>query len=244
MFAATAIAILLILIDLSSGGGVRSQVRAGVALVWNAGVSVNASIFSNGYFSSRRSLSSENEALREQLAQYSQRAAAYDVLVRENESLRALAQIAGQESGITAPIISPLSGTPFSTFQIGAGADEVAVGDMVLTDGGFVVGIVSDVAAQSALVTELFAANHSVDVHIAETRLVAEGYGGGNARATTPRGVAIVAGDSVTAPSLGARAVGVVGSVKSDPASAEQTVYIRLPANLSSLRFVYVVRAN
>jgi rod shape-determining protein MreC len=213
-------------------------------MVWRAGAAVTGVVYDSGYFSSRRSLASENASLRQQLAQYEERAAGFGALAAENAELRSIVHLAEKEQGITAPILSSMRASLYGTFLIGAGGADVAKGDLVVSDGGFVVGSVADVGADSALVKEIFAGGSSVDVRVAGASVVADGYGGGNARAKMPRGIAVAVGDAVNAPSLGGRAVGVVGSIESDPASAEQTIYIRLPLNLSTLAFVYVVRAR
>lgn len=241
---ATLAAIVIVAADFFLGGVLRIQVRRAVSYVWTTGESIHQSIRSSGYFASHRVLASENAALREQVAQYAQKAAAYDAQSQENTSLRSLVHIAQEQGGVTAPIISALSSAPFGTFQIGAGVGDVAPGDIVITDGGFVIGTITDVGSQSSLVREVFAAGQSIDVRIAGASVVSDGYGGGNARASVPRGIHIIEGDSVTAPSFGGRPVGVVGSVSSDPANADQTIYMRLPANFSSLRFVYVVHSK
>ena len=67
------------------------------------------------------------------------------------------------------------------------------------------------------------------------------GDGGGNAHASVPRGIPVHEGDAVIANAYGGRAIGVVGKVVSSPASAEQTVYMRLPVDLASLRYVYIL---
>ena len=48
-------------------------------------------------------------------------------------------------------------------------------------------------------------------------------------------------GDSVTAPEYGARPVGIVGRVDTDPASSHNTIYFALPENISALRYVHLV---
>lgn len=244
LFLTTVAVVCIVLADILSGGFIRAHVRTAVSTVWNAGTAVARSTGGSGYFSSRRALATENASLRQQLARYEERAAGYETLKAENDDLRALLRLAQVERGITAPVVSSLRASPYGTFLIGAGENDVARGDLVVSEGGFVAGKVSDVSARTALVSEIFAAGASLDVRVAGANVVAEGHGGGNARAKVPRGIKLATGDAVTAPSLGGRAVGVVGSVKSDESSADQTVYIRLPVNLSSLAFVYVVRAQ
>lgn len=244
LIVATILAVGILFADIVSGGAIRAPVRAAGSVVWGVGASIGGVVYDSGYFSSHRTLAAENASLRQQLALYEERAAAYESLAAENAELRTISHLAEKERGITAPILSSMRASLYGTFLIGAGGADVSRGDIVVSDGGFVVGTIADASAGNALVKEVFAGGATVDVRIAGASVVAEGYGGGNARAKMPRGIIVAVGDAVNAPSLGGRAVGVVGSVESDSASAEQTVYIRLPLNLSALAFVYVVRAQ
>jgi cell shape-determining protein MreC len=146
------------------------------------------------------------------------------------------------KTGITAPVVSSVRSSPYGTFLIGAGsADGITTGSMVLTVGGFVVGVVGDTGLHASIVTELFAPGASTEVIVHGVPGTARGYGAGNARITIPRGLAITVGDPVVAPGLGQRAVAIVGEVSSSSASASEEIYIRLPVNLATLAFVYVV---
>lgn len=239
---ATILVLLIVLADLLSGGMVRGAMRSLTARVWAVSAYMRGAILESGYFASRAALSSENAGLREDLAQYREDAAAYQVLKQENESLRAMLRLAQSQPGITAPIVSSVISSPYGTFLVGAGtADAIEKGNLVVTEGGFVVGTISEVSTHTSLVNELFAGGSSVAVLVGGTSIEAEGRGGGNARIIVPRGISIAPGDPVTSPSLGGRAVGIVGKVESDPASAVQTVYVVLPVNLGALRYIYVV---
>lgn len=242
LFFATIFVIAIIALDIFSGGMLRVAARALTARVWSASSYMRGAVLGSGFFSTRASLASENATLRETLAQYQEDAAGYQVLKQENDSLRSMLHLAQSERGITAPVVSSVVASPYGTFLVGAGtADSVAVGSLVVTEGGFVAGTVSETSAHTSLVTELFAGGSSVNVLIDGAAAEAVGRGGGNARISLSRDVRIHAGDPVTAPSLGGRAVGTVGKVVSDPSTASQTIYVILPVNLSSLTYVYVV---
>lgn len=239
---ATIAILLLVGVDMLSGGVVRSGARAVAVKIWSVSDYARNSIFGSGYFVSHAKLASENAALRDSLSQFQQEGAGYRVVKQENDELRSMLHLAQEEKGITAPIVSSVIASPYGTFLVGAGsADEVLVGSLVVTDGGFVVGTVSELGTYTSVVTELFAVGASIDVRIAGAPTTASGRGGSNARATLPRGITVSIGDPVTAPVFGGRAVGIVGQVDSDPAKAEQTIYIHLPVNLGSLHYVYLV---
>ncbi len=246
LLAATVLVLIVFILDILSGGRVRNLVRSASAGVWSAGSGIMHGIGSSGFFSSRRTLQSENDALRKQVAELQENANGFLVLKDENDSLRSLVHIAAAETGITAPIVSSLRSSPYGTFLIGAGAnDGVVAGSLVIlgdpSGAGFVAGRVRDVGKKTSLVFELFAPDASMDVTIRGAALTAKGQGGENARAEAPRALPVEVGDIVTAPQLGGRAVGIVGGVKSDPSSSHSDVFIGLPVSLSSAPYVYVI---
>lgn len=239
---ATLLVLAIFCIDLLSGGIFRREVRSLGSIVSQWASHAGSAISGSGFFSSRAGLEDQNRALTEQIAQYQERSAGYDVLLSENAQLRELVHLAAQRAGLTAPIVSSVISSPYGTFLIGAGAsDQVAKGNLVLTAGGLVLGRVSDVGAHTSTVQETFAPNTSINAIIAGTAVSVSGSGGGNAHALLPRGVRVGVGDAVLSPELGGRAVGIVGSIASSSASASQDIYIRLPVDIGSLQFVYVV---
>ena len=142
--------------------------------------------------------------------------------------------------GLAAPITSSIVSSPYGTFTIGAGsADGVAQGSLVLTADGFVIGKVTQVQAHQSLVDEVFASGAQTPVSIDGSAVVATGQGG-EAQAEVPHGITVSQNDPVTAPEYGGRPIGIVQHVDSNPANAQQAVYIALPVSLASLQFVYV----
>jgi len=241
LFFATILVIVIVLLDLVSGGKVRSAVREGASAIWSAGSRAGEAISASGFFSSRHALEGQISALQQELAQSQAQTAAFAVVQAENASLTQMVHLAQTVPGVTAPVSSSLHSSPYGTFLIGAGSgDGLTQGALVLTAEGFVIGKITDVQSHTALVGELFAPDSSLDIVIDGASVNASGQGGGNAAAEVPRGVTVSPGDPVTAREYGGRPVGVVEHVDSDPASAQSKVLIGLPVSLSSLRFVYV----
>lgn len=241
LFFATIIVLLIFGVDFVSGGFIRNMVRNSAASIWNASVHIRSSVAGSGFFSSKKGLAEENIALREQLNQMQERAAAYAVLASENAELRGLLNVASQERGITAPVVSSFRASPYGTFLIAAGGGDVSIGAYVVTEGGFVVGRVSEVGNRTSVVRGIFAADNEVEAIVSGEALVVEGQGGGNARTEAPRGIPIQVGDPVIVPTLGGRPIGVVGRVESDASGSSSKVLIQLPVNLSALRYVYII---
>lgn len=237
----TLIAIIILFLDLAGRGMLRSYARTAAAHFWTSGSAGEAAIEQTGFFATHSALAHENASLRAQVLQYQNNASANAILSEQNAQLRALVHLAGSTPGTAAAVVSSFLASPYGTFLISAHAPDVAAGDLVLSDGGFVIGRVREASGSTSLVSEVFASDASVEGLISGADVTIDGYGGGNARAAAPRDAHISVGDVVIIPSLGARPAGVVGSVESSAASADQKIYIRLPVNLSSLRYVYVV---
>ena len=245
LLAATALALLLLLADVLSGGVLRHALRGAAGAVWEVGAGGFSRIGASGFFMTRASLAAQNAALSAQVEKLQQNAAAYSAAEAENEQLRALAHLASLSPGITAPVISSYQASPFGTFAIGAGtADGVHGGALVLSPDGYAVGRVSDASPRQSLVVGIFAPGQSIDVVIHGVPLTLKGQGGGVASGEAPRASAISVGDAALAPGLGELPVGVVGYVADSPASASTRILARVPTDLGALTYLYVETAR
>jgi cell shape-determining protein MreC len=240
----TLIAVIILAVDLLTHGSVRSYVRGFAPRVTVAGNAGTDAVVNTGFFATHSALAHENAALKIQIAQYQDQVSENAVLREQNDQLRSLVDLAASEHGITAVVVSSYLASPYGTFLISVHAPDVANGDLVLSGGGFVIGRIANAGPTTSLVREVFASDASIEGLVSGADATIDGYGGGNARAALPRDVHVAVGDLVLAPTLGGRPVGVVGSVESSAASADQKVYIRLPVNLSSIRYVHVVPAQ
>jgi len=101
--------------------------------------------------------------------------------------------------------------------------------------------VVSETGSHTALVTELFAPDSSLEAIVGDTHIVLDGQGGGNSRAHAPRESTIEVGNVVRAPSVDAP-VGIIEHIESSPTGADKELYVRIPANLQALTLVYVGR--
>ncbi|MDR3571385.1 MAG: rod shape-determining protein MreC [Candidatus Pacebacteria bacterium] len=237
---ATFLAVVVLLLNIALGGKLSSLARDIAAPIASVGGKAGEAIGANGYFTTRGALEAQIAALQAQLQQEQLQSGAYAALEQQNQSLSSLEHLAQTTPGLAAPIISSIISSPYGTFSIGAGsADSVSVGSLALTSGNFVVGKVSQVQAHQSLVTELFASGQQTPVTIDSASVVAAGSGG-QAIAQVPHGVTVAVGDPVLSPQMGNRPVGVVQHVDSNPANAQQAVYVSLPVSLSSLQYVYV----
>ncbi len=242
---ATLIVVGICIADFASHGSIRGIVRGGALYVFTLSERMRAGIIDSGYFRSNHALAQENARLKTELATAKAESASYESLRKENDLLRSLLNLGKSEAGVTAAVISSFRASPYGTFIIAAGArDGVAQGDVVIAEGGFAVGKITDVSETSSIVVSALASGNNIDVIVADAAVVANGEGGANGRLSLPRGVTVLAGDAVIAPSYGSRPIATVGKVEQLPASGEQRVFISLPFNLSLVRFVRVVTAH
>lgn len=196
----------------------------------------------SGFLQSRAALAEENEKLRREIALFAEEIAQAEFIRAENEELRLLAALAQSESGVSARIISSHRSSPYGTFLIDVGTEDgINDGDLVLTPGGYVLGAVAGVSNNSATVRSTFAPGEKVDLTVGESAFTADGLGGGNARASVARETQIPVGSGVVAPLFGGRNAGTVMHVESASSSPTAIISIRIPVNLETLRFVYVL---
>ena len=229
-------------IDKLSGGMVRGYARQGGAALSAAASAATSVVTRNGLLSTKRALQDENVQLKDAIQIRDEHAARFKALEDENEALRKMANLAATEKGITAPVLSSFKASPYGTFTIGAGSvNGVNEGNLVLTEGGFILGAVTGVSPHTATVESFFAPGKEIEMNVDGNTFLAEGRGGGNARGEIARDASVSIGDAVLVPAFASRPAGVIGELQSASSSAFSTLYIRLPLNLESLRYVYVL---
>lgn len=231
----------LFAIDRISTGSVNGLVRAGAGTASSFVAAMGAAVDGSGFFSRNSTLARENEDLRREIALHAENIAQAEYLRMENDALREMARLAQQESGRTARVLTSFEATPYGTFLIDAGEDAgVRVDDIVLSPGGFILGIVRSATGDRATVESLFSPGALVEVRAGEIAFQAEGRGGGNARAQVPREAAVTLGMPVIAQAY-QRNAGTIMHIESASSSATADLSIRIPVNLDTLQFVYVV---
>lgn len=213
------------------------QLRGAAVSVYGTVERVRSVLDIRSFFTGRATLLAENTSLKAQLSSYQARDAIYQVTQAENDSLRSLVHLASSPVS-AARVVSSFDASPYGTFFIDAGATAVHPGYLVEAQ-GFVLGIIS-ASERPSLVRSIFAPGIKTEALIHGIPVILEGRGNGNARAEAPRESKIRVGDTVTAPSLGGKPVGVVGALESNASSATIRILIRIPVDTDSLRFVSV----
>lgn len=130
-----------------------------------------------GYIFRYEALLAENEALKERIAQMEDDARQYDAVLRENERLKALNGLLANHQDyktVDAYIISWDSNDWTSTFTINRGENAgIEVGMCAITENGQVVGLVSEVGSNYAIVKTVLDSSLEISSTIASS-----GYNG------------------------------------------------------------------
>lgn len=211
------------------------------SLFWRIGVPVMAF---------RNSLNAtENAQLRAELASTTAALADRDALYRENVLLKAQFGRDTALHGILAGVVMAPPGIPYDTLLIDAGsAQGISTGDLVSAGGTTVIGTVSEVYATASRVKLFSSPGESYQafvVHGATSIPVSiEGQGAGSMEGQIPAGSVVAEGDTVEFPGIAGGFVGQVSHVDAKNGESFQTVYVRLPVDLFSLRFVEVRPAH
>jgi rod shape-determining protein MreC len=134
-------------------------------------------------------LETENGRLKEELSQLQQDAREVDSLVRENERLRKLLELKAAHEDyelVDGYIIARSSGDWLSTLTINRGSSAgIEVGMCAITENGEVVGLVTEVGSNYAVVTTVMDSSIGISATIADTGyagIVTGGYASGQPR--------------------------------------------------------------
>lgn len=171
-----------------------------------------------------------------------------EALMKENEELKSRLGRDPNVPRVLAGVILRPPATPYDTLVIDAGFREgLARGDAVSAGGTTMIGVVSELYANSARVTLYSAPGEKYDalLHLSDgsTLPVAiEGQGGGSLVARVPAGTLVRAGDYALLPGIMGGLTAKVTHVEGAEGESFSAVYLSLPVSPSSLRFVEVLK--
>ena len=195
------------------------------------------------FFSFKNTLIDKNIALESEVESLKLKEIDYDTLSKENIDLKNELGRKTFTSRVVARIISRPPASPYDTVVIDSGsADGVLLGSKVYLSDSMIVGTISNVTPHTSLV-ELFS-NGSLkkETLLARTGagFVLEGQGGGNFKLDVPKDTDILWGDNFMYPGLSTALVGTVYYIDTNSQSSFKTVYLRLPVNVFSSKYLYV----
>ena len=180
-----------------------------------------------------------------------------DTLVEENTMLREKifsleAELVSIQTGrrpesniITAAVLTHPPQTPYDSIIIDAGLNEsIGLDSEVYLPDGSAFGLVSEVFSKRARVKLFSTAGEETNAVLerGNVPVVLVGSGGGNFKIILPRDVVVEVGDKILNPYTDARLLAVVEEVVIGSTDSFQEVLARSPANIFTLRFVFVTR--
>jgi len=194
------------------------------------------------FFRDRQSLQTEIEDLEYRLAVAERSDLTQDRLWEDNNRLRGLLGIAGDERSAAAVIARP-SELPYDLLQIDRGSNHgIEVGAPVFIGKDIVIGLVVHVTPKYSFVELVTTPNFETAVFISGPNVVVimEGVGGGVARVKVPQGIPLGVGDMVYLPSVEPGLFGRISYVENEPTQPEQYGYISPDVSLASIYQVAV----
>jgi cell shape-determining protein MreC len=194
------------------------------------------------FFRDRRGLEEEIKDLENRLAISERTTLTQDRLWEENNRLRSLLGIAGEER-IAAAVIARPSELPYDLLQIDKGSNSgIEVGSPVFIGKDVVVGLVVHVTPMYSFVELVTTPGFETSTFISGPNVVVtmEGMGGGVARVRVPQGVPLRINDLVYLPSIEPGVFGRISYVENLPTQPEQYGYISPDISLSSIYQVAV----
>lgn len=238
--------VLLIVIGTPLRTPVRSLAIGIVTPLWSLGSTVGdlsrkvfPSVFSN------LALIEENDRLKAEIAVLRAESWRSEVIKDERDALRGLMGRASttQESLLLAYVLATPNFAPYDTLVLDVGEDTgIFPGARVMTDGGFIIGEITEVMPRRSLARLYSSPGLTRDVVVGSSRVpaIAHGFGGGNYRIELPKNTDIKEGDEVTVTGRIEEFLGVVERVVVDEKTGITTLFLRLPINMTELRSVII----
>ncbi|MFC1802128.1 rod shape-determining protein MreC [Patescibacteria group bacterium] len=197
------------------------------------------------FFQLKKSLSKENEALKETIKNMEANLLVGDLLWVENEQLKELIGFNfSTSSEKIAKVLSKPNNSPYDSLVLGVNGDDIKVGDKVFAYKNILIGEVSKVFSKSSVVSlySSYGRELNINIGIYGISALATGKGGGNFEVSLPRGVDIQKGDIVYVSGFRPSILGSVEEIIFDPADSFQTILFKTPVNIFELSWVSVLK--
>ncbi|MCR4334201.1 MAG: hypothetical protein NUV47_00490 [Patescibacteria group bacterium] len=216
-------------------------------LLWKTeNVLVHEGYGTTGYFMSKRLLLQENNSLKMENEFLKNENLKLSVLEYENEEFKKiLGRINENKKMIIASVLQRPPVTFYDNIIVDAGVNEdVENGDKVVVGGSDIIGEVEEVLGKTSKVKLYSTSEQKTDVLIGTSTIqaVAIGRGGGNFEVIIPRSIKILPGEFVFLPSINQQIFGIVEDTITDPTKAFNRVLFRSPYNISSIKWVEIIK--
>jgi len=159
-----------------------------------------------------------------------------DIIQRDNDELKQIVEYGQTPTNRNvARVLNKPPFSPYDTFTIDVGKDNVSVGEKIYIFDIYV-GNVEEVYPNSSLVRLFSSPNQTIQVSVAlDYPTEAEGCGSGSFSASLPKDIKIQVGDIITHQN---NLIGVVESIKFIEHDAFQKIYFSYPFKLSEVNWV------
>jgi cell shape-determining protein MreC len=211
--------------------------------LWHAGSALTALVHRASSTDSKQSLIADRDRLVSENNALSAKNAALAAQV--TDLTRLLGTRTAPEKGIVASVLARPPVAPYDVLILDQGTDAgVAVGSMVMGQGGTPIGTVGEADEDQSRVALFSTSGLKHDGWVGESRLpvTVTGAGAGAFRAAVPKEAGIAVGDAVYLAGFGAFPIGTVISIEQDPSSPSSDLDVRPYANPFSLTWVTVAR--
>ena len=209
------------------------------------------------YFSSKKSLTLENENLKAQILASEADRANYAAVVDENNQMKEiLGRKAEKMDLILSSILSKPNRSPYDTLVIDIGVKDGAyVGQKVFALGNIPIGKIAEIYESTSKVVLFSSPGEKTDVVVVgqparnaegitsagrNITMQLTGRGGGNFEMILPRDFVIAEGAEVVLPGITSQVVGIVQTILSDPRDSYQKALLSSPVNIFQLKSVEV----
>lgn len=195
------------------------------------------------WFGSQRFLSEENRALKEELSSLELKSLS---LSEEQTQKNILLELLGRKlesKAIVAAVLTHPTQTPYDIIVIDAGSDDsIVIDSEVFLPEGPILGKVSELFPRKAKV-KLFSASGEKTNAVLERNnvpITLVGAGGGNFTLALPHDVAIEKGDKIFSAGIVPSLLATVWEISVKPTDSFKEVLANSPANIFTIRFVFV----
>ncbi len=195
------------------------------------------------FFRFKSSLVAQKLSLESELSTLKLKETDYDIVVKENQDLK---NELGRKADVPRTIAYVLSRppqSPYDTLVIDAGSnDNIAAGDTVYLSNSVIVGSVTGVTSNTSVVQLFSAASNKQDATLSRTgaSFALTGSGGANFQLEVPKDTDILLGDVFTYPGISSSVVANVYYIDTDSKGSFKTVYLRVPGNVFSAKYVFL----
>ncbi len=215
--------------------------------LWKAENTVIDGVNSMSYLvRTKSSVFNENEKLKNENSELKLSMIDYDLVKKENDSLKELLGRLPQKQTFTlGNILAKPNRSPYDTIIIDVGKDfGILEGEQVFVNSNIPIGKVGSVYANNSLVILYSNPGQTTEAIVEGSNASVElvGRGGGNFEMTIPNELATDPGTMVVLPSDKSEVIAIIDGVISRPTDPVKKVILHSPVNIQSLKWVQIKR--